>query len=296
MTLTKCENGHYFNMDKYDACPVCGAKIMKGLAKTGKRTESKPAPVAPPPQSKPAPAPAPMAAPTPAPAPVPVPDVSDEKTVAEPVIFVSAPVEETVTNIPALEDDPDNDRTRGYFEVIPENVMPPSPEPPAPNVAPKAEEPSDLSEEIRKLQAESEGRTIGFFSTVQPSAVSPTSRAVEGPSEPMVGWLVAVKGVNRGRAYSIYSGRNSVGRNSSNRIQITGDQRISREKHTWIIYDPRSREFSIKEGDSSGLTYVNDVRVSSEIILKPYSVIEIGDSQLLFVPLCGENFSWEMYK
>lgn len=339
MIISKCENGHFFDIEKYEVCPTCGAKIMQGLDKPFEKVKkkglfSKPASketeksqskqplvrsVQPfgssqsvrsvqPLSMSPSMSPAEPAQPVQSPQPFQLEssrnvsaqgwhDISEDPTIGE--FSEAIPVQ---TIVP----EEDDSRTRGYFEIntgsIPEQNN---------NQADYQDgyglERTVFLEEIRKHQAESEGRTIGYFSTVSPmegdssgfsmnDTATKANRAVNGPVEPMVGWLVAIKGVNRGKAYSIYSGRNSIGRLSSNRIQISGDQAISREKHAWIIYDPKHREFSIKEGESSGLTYIDDVRVVNENPLKPYTKIEMGDSLFLFVPLCGEKFSWELYQ
>ena len=43
---------------------------------------------------------------------------------------------------------------------------------------------------------------------------------------------------------------------------------------------------------SRGITYCNDEQVEMVRPLKAYDVIEVGKSQLLFLPLCGEQFQW----
>ena len=42
--------------------------------------------------------------------------------------------------------------------------------------------------------------------------------------------------------------------------------------------------------------YLHGKVVLNNEILKSHDVLEIGNTKLLFVPLCGESFSWEDVK
>ena len=114
-------------------------------------------------------------------------------------------------------------------------------------------------------------------------------------SDPVVGWLICVRGVHFGEAFNIYMGRNSLGRSHSNRICLSKDNTISREKHAWITYEPRRRTFLIQPGESAGLVYVNGESVLTATEISGNEYIEIGNTRLQLIPLCGENFSWEMF-
>ena len=70
---------------------------------------------------------------------------------------------------------------------------------------------------------------------------------------------------------------------------------MSREKHAMVIYEPKKRNFYIQPGDSSGLTYLNDDYITESKRLAAKDILEIGDCQFVFVPLCGDDFSWEDY-
>jgi len=111
--------------------------------------------------------------------------------------------------------------------------------------------------------------------------------------EPVVGWLVCVKGPDRGRDYRIRSQRNFIGRDPRMDICIAGDNQISRENHAAVTYDPRSNTFRFTLGDSRSLAYLNSVLVEQPMPLKPYDLIELGETHLRFVPFCGESFQWE---
>jgi hypothetical protein len=127
------------------------------------------------------------------------------------------------------------------------------------------------------------------------SAKSDSSGAVEGgESDPVVGWLVVVAGPGRGQARRLGYGQNSVGRDKSERVALDfGDAGISRSKHCFILYDPRKRQFLLRSGDGTNLTYLNGDVLAEARILAAGNTIEVGDTKLRFVPLCGPDFDWQ---
>lgn len=111
--------------------------------------------------------------------------------------------------------------------------------------------------------------------------------------DPVVGWLVCIEGPERGRDYRIRSEKNFIGRSERMDICIKGDDAISREKHASVSFNPRKNTFRIQPGESRGLVYLNDEEVDFPMELKPYDVIEIGQTKLKFAPFCGEQFEWK---
>ncbi len=111
--------------------------------------------------------------------------------------------------------------------------------------------------------------------------------------KPVVGWLVCTEGSLRGRSFELYAGMNFIGRNRSNHICIPMDKSISREKHGIVIFDPRSKDFLVQSGMSAELLYLNDAVVLQPIGLNAYDTLLLGNTKFLFVPFCGQNFSWE---
>ena len=145
-----------------------------------------------------------------------------------------------------------------------------------------------LEAAVKNAVSGSDGRTIGFFSMG-------SSDNTNTDADPVVGWLVCVKGKHFGESFQIAAGRNSVGRGASNKIVISDDNSVSREKHTWIAYDPRYRVFFIQPGESSGLSYLNGETVMETKKMAAKDKIEIGDGMYLLIPLCDDSFSWEDY-
>ncbi|MFO7820368.1 MAG: FHA domain-containing protein [Halanaerobacter sp.] len=113
-------------------------------------------------------------------------------------------------------------------------------------------------------------------------------------TNPVVGWIVCIEGVERGQDYQIRSERNFIGRSEDMHISIKGDQKISRRNHAIISYNPKERNFVMIPGaDTTGIVYINGEAVYSPTSLTPYDVVEIGDSKFIFIPLCGQHFEWE---
>ena len=110
--------------------------------------------------------------------------------------------------------------------------------------------------------------------------------------DPAVGFLVCIAGPNRGRDYKLVAGRNFIGRAAAMDVALTDDDTVSRESHALVTYDVKHNRFSLSPGQGRGITYCNDEQVEMVRPLKAYDIIELGKSQLLFLPLCGENFQW----
>ncbi len=119
-----------------------------------------------------------------------------------------------------------------------------------------------------------------------------TTVSLEPPVAPVVGWLVCVKGNNLGRDYRIVAGRNFVGRGDKMDICIKGDNSVSRASHAVVVYDPKSNVFLAQPGDAKELFYINDSLVLSPTQMKAMDRISVGETTLVFVPLCGEGFQW----
>ena len=124
-----------------------------------------------------------------------------------------------------------------------------------------------------------EGKTIGIMQS-------------QKGIDPVVGWVVCIEGPSKGQDYRIKSERNFVGRDKSMDISISGDMGISRENHAVISYNPKNNGFRLFPGEGHGIVYLNDEEVYNSIELKRGDIIEMGETKLMFIPICGEDFKW----
>lgn len=114
--------------------------------------------------------------------------------------------------------------------------------------------------------------------------------------DPVVGWLVVMQGLGQGQFRPIRYGQNALGRGSDLRISIDfGDQRISREPHAYVIYDEVKRRFFIRDNGKSNIVRLNGEAVLTIAELNDRDRILIGETTLLFVALCDDNFDWLVY-
>lgn len=111
-------------------------------------------------------------------------------------------------------------------------------------------------------------------------------------AEQTVGWLVVINGNGRGRDLRIPPGQSKIGRERGDIILNFGDTSISREKHAMLAYDPHENIFFIACGDGRNPTKVNGKMLMNTKVLNPFDRIRFGNTDLLFVPLCGDHFTW----
>lgn len=156
-----------------------------------------------------------------------------------------------------------------------------APEAPAP-AAPAAPSPAKSPLKSAIQNADSMPKTVAYYN-------------LPSDSEPVVGWLVCIKGDYLGESFNLKSGRNNIGRAGNMDIVLAKDGRVSRDRHAAVVYEPNKREFLVQSGESSGLTYLN-----GELLMgfKPFvqdDKLTVGGCEFLFKPLCGADFSWDQY-
>lgn len=153
---------------------------------------------------------------------------------------------------------------------------------------------------------EDDDHTIGIydyqelFTPETSSATAKTTAAsnVQMPSTPQTvttpctGWLIAINGNHLGQDFHLKVGKNFIGRDSKMDVALVGDKSVSRNKHAIVVYEPKQHLYLVQPGESSELVYLNDEVVLSPMKLKAYDKITIGEVNLIFMPLCGEQFNW----
>ncbi len=134
----------------------------------------------------------------------------------------------------------------------------------------------------------------------RPSGGQVTQLVLHGSAEnkteqddPVVGWLVVMKGPGRGKFRPIFYGQNSIVRATVQRISIDfGDGGISREDHAYVAYDEMQRKFFIRDNGKANLVRCNGAPVMMPTEIKTGDLISIGATTLRFVPFCGPEFDW----
>ena len=162
----------------------------------------------------------------------------------------------------------------------PETV--PQSESPQPEVAqPETPQPETPQSEV--LQSETpenddDCRTVSYYDTSY--------------YEPVVGWLVCVKGKSYGASFNLYAGRNEIGRSAGMDVSLPDEPTVSHRAHAVMLFDPRNKQFFLQQGEGHGLCYLNGAMVMQPQQLRCGDVIRLGDVVLLFVALCGDQFDW----
>lgn len=108
----------------------------------------------------------------------------------------------------------------------------------------------------------------------------------------VTGWLVCVKGPEKGRDYRLHHGFNRIGRGYQMEICIVDDIHISRDSHCSIVYDGRSNLFSLVPSGGN-LVYKDGGLVSQPVRLETGDVIAMGESEFEFIAFCREGRVWE---
>jgi len=111
--------------------------------------------------------------------------------------------------------------------------------------------------------------------------------------DPVVGWLVCVEGKEKGRDYRIHSDNNFIGRSEKMDVCIRGDDTISRENHAIISYDVKDKMYYFSPGEGRSIVRVNGKAIFATVEITNYDEIELGNTKLIFAPLCGEGFNWK---
>ncbi|MCL2662968.1 MAG: FHA domain-containing protein [Oscillospiraceae bacterium] len=178
--------------------------------------------------------------------------------------------------------------------------VPPMPELPKPVAAPEPpvivrvppEQPKPVAVPAPSLQ-EAVNNVVNHTDTEDVKTMAMWS-APTG-NEPVVGWLVSIKGEYIGQSFNLKAGNNTIGRSMEMDIALAQEMKVSRNRHCIITYEPDNQEFYLQQGDSSGLTYLNKKMVMTPQIMEAGDLMKIGDAEFIFVPFCVDGFSWEAY-
>lgn len=107
-----------------------------------------------------------------------------------------------------------------------------------------------------------------------------------------VGWLVCVKGKDFGTSFTIRTGKNYIGRTAKMDIVLHKDDEAVRENHAVVYYVPKQKMYVAEPGETRDLFYLNNEVVLNPVKIKKKDILTIGNTSLMFFPLCGEDFNW----
>lgn len=109
---------------------------------------------------------------------------------------------------------------------------------------------------------------------------------------PVAGWLVCLKGKMRGKSYTLYCKQNTIGRDRNRDVVIMEDETISGHQAN-ISYDMRHNTFTVVPKTETNTMYLNDEPIYQSEKIKEFDLIEMGRATFVFVPFCGERFTWK---
>ncbi len=105
-------------------------------------------------------------------------------------------------------------------------------------------------------------------------------------------FVVCVDGPMTGASFVFQENRAVVGRQKNYEIALFRDNSVSRSPHAIISYDKDSLRYTVAQGDPEKKVSVNGIFINAEQELKLYDIIGIGQTRMLFIPVCSEKFAW----
>lgn len=99
----------------------------------------------------------------------------------------------------------------------------------------------------------------------------------------LVGFLVTYNRTPMGKAYNLYEGRNTIGRDIKCDISIPDDKMMS-GTHLSILYRQADNKFKFRDEQSSNGTWINKV-ITDEGEIQNYDIIRAGSTIFIFIAI-----------
>lgn len=220
-------------------------------------------------------------------------------------------------DLPEMRDDPFNriDRDAGKaaaqdapspFQRVPDRAPRTFPQTPRPRtrladdlsmpVPDAIEVPAPAAGRAARRAGRVKTRLLGFGTAEVQNNPFDTAAAAPsgGPTLYPVGWLVIVSGPGRGHSFALSAGVSQIGRGEDQAVRLDfGDTSISRSNHAAVAYDKEQQKFYLGHGGKANLVRLDGKPVLSTEELPSGGVIQIGETKLQFVALCGAGFDWD---
>jgi hypothetical protein len=105
-------------------------------------------------------------------------------------------------------------------------------------------------------------------------------------------FLVCIDGPMTGASFVFQENRAIIGRQKNYEIALFRDNTVSRSPHAVLSYVKENYRYTVSQGDPEKRVSVNGTFINEETELKMYDVIGIGQTRMLFMPVCSEKFAW----
>ncbi|MBO7564092.1 MAG: hypothetical protein J6T40_04485 [Clostridiales bacterium] len=105
-------------------------------------------------------------------------------------------------------------------------------------------------------------------------------------------FLVCIDGPMTGASFVFQENRAIIGRQKNYEIALFRDNTVSRSPHAILSYVKENYRYTVSQGDPEKRVSVNGTFINEETELKMYDVIGIGQTRMLFMPVCSEKFAW----
>lgn len=115
-------------------------------------------------------------------------------------------------------------------------------------------------------------------------------------TRPLAGWLVCIDGNMKGDCFTLFTGTNSIGRDTSMDVALFQEPTVLRYHHATITYHTDTAEFTLStKQDSTSTVFCNEQPITPKhsITLAFHDRITVGRCTLAFIPFCCKDFQWE---
>lgn len=108
------------------------------------------------------------------------------------------------------------------------------------------------------------------------------------------GWLICIEGPQKGMDFRLrMGGYNHIGRGGAYEIELK-DPKVSRDFKMWLCYDSEDNQYLVGAKSSGNLVRINGTMLPPESprVLNRNDKIRVGNTVLMFIPLCDDQFVW----